>query len=78
MAEIIVTVEDNSLIPILKSAIELLKGVKKVAVKKQAASPDNKTVEQLPEDIKALIGIASGLTEKDIDNDERLSYLLNK
>lgn len=77
MAEIIVTVEDNSLVPILKNAIGLLKGVKKVAVRKQASASDSKTVE-LPEDIKALIGIASGLTEEDIEKDERLSYLLNK
>ena len=33
---------------------------------------------ELPTDIMSLIGIASSITEEDIEEDDRLSYLLRK
>lgn len=51
MAEIIVTVGDNSLLPMLEKAISLLKGVTKVSVRKEKAKPEISSVNELPEDI---------------------------
>lgn len=77
MAEIIVTVGDNSLLPMLEKAISLLKGVTKVSVRKEKAKPEISSVNGLPEDIQDLIGIASGIDKQEVESDERLSYLLN-
>lgn len=78
MAEIIVTVGDNSLLPMLEKAISLLKGVTKVSVRKEKAKPEISSVNEFPEDIQDLIGIASGIDQEEVESDERLSYLLNK
>ena len=78
MAEIIVTVGDNSLLPMLEKAISLLKGVTKVSVRKEKAKPEISSVNELPEDIQDLIGIASSFDQQEVVSDERLSYLLNK
>lgn len=78
MAEIIVTVSDNSLLPMLEKAIGLLKGVTKVSVRKENAKTKDSSTNELPEDIRGLIGIASGIDSQEIESDERLSYLLNK
>lgn len=78
MAEIIVTVGDNSLLPMLEKAIGLLKGVTKVSVRKESAKPKASPVNGLPQDIQDLTGIASGIDRQEIESDERLSYLLNK
>ena len=78
MAEIIVTVGDNSLLPTLEKAISLLKGVTKVSVRKEKAKPEISSVNEFPEDIQDLIGIASGIDKQEVESDERLSYLLNK
>ena len=78
MAEIIVTVGDNSLLPMLEKAISLLKGVTKVSVRKEKAKPEISSVNEFPEDIQDLIGIASGIDRQEVESDERLSYLLNK
>lgn len=78
MAEIIVTVGDNSLLPMLEKAISLLKGVTKVSVRKEKAKPEISSVNEFPEDIQDLIGIASGIDKQEVESDERLSYLLNK
>lgn len=32
----------------------------------------------IPDDIKELIGIASGISKEDVENDDRLSYFLSK
>lgn len=77
MAEIIVTVGDNSLLPMLEKAISLLKGVTKVSVRKENAKPEVSSVNELPEDVQDLIGIASGIDKQEVESDERLSYLLN-
>ena len=77
MAEIIVTVGDNSLLPMLEKAISLLKGVTKVSVRKEKAKPEISSVNEFPEDIQDLIGIASGIDRQEVESDERLSYLLN-
>ncbi len=78
MAEIIVTVSDNSLLPMLEKAIGLLKGVTKVSVRKENAKTKDSSTNELPEDIRSLVGIASGIDSQEIESDERLSYLLNK
>ena len=78
MTEIIVTVSDNSLLPMLEKAIGLLKGVTKVSVRKENAKTKDSSTNELPEDIRSLIGIASGIDSQEIESDERLSYLLNK
>lgn len=78
MAEIIVTVSDNSLLPMLEKAIGLLKGVSKVSVRKENAKAKVSSADDLPEDVRSLIGIASGIDSQEIESDERLSYLLNR
>lgn len=88
MAQLIVTVEDYSLLPMIKKAIGLLRGVKEVTVKKEEKvkkSSINRSIFKqgvhsgdIPSDIQSLIGIASGISQKDIMSDDRLSYLLSK
>ena len=78
MAEIIVTVSDNSLLPMLEKAIGLLKGVTRVSVRKENAKTKDSSTNELPEDIRILIGISSCIDSQEIESDERLSYLLNK
>lgn len=42
------------------------------------AKTKDSSTNELPEDIRSLIGIASGIDSQEIESDERLSYLLNK
>ena len=78
MAEIIVTVGDNSLLPMLEKAISLLKGVTKVSVRKEKAKPEISSVNEFPEDIQDLIAIASSIDKQEEESDESFSYLLNR
>lgn len=78
MSEIVVTVNDNSLLPLLEKAIGLLKGVAKVVVRQEQQQQKTDVAEELPEDIKSLIGIASGISKQQIESDERLKYLMEK
>jgi hypothetical protein len=82
MAQLIVTIDDDSAnLSLIKRAISLLKGVKQVTVSKKngdTLSSDGTKLKGVSDDVKNLIGIASGLKEDDVLSDERLSYLLNK
>ena len=77
MSEIIVTVNDNSLLPGLEKAISLLRGVVKVSVRTEKSKNDGRT-DRLPEDIKSLMGVASSISQEQIESDERLKYLMEK
>ena len=79
MSEIVVTVSDNTLLPLLEKAISLLRGVTKVSIKKEESqSQDANLTEELPENIKSLIGVASGISQQQIEADDRLKYLMEK
>lgn len=83
MAQLVVTIDDSKLLPALEKAIGLLKGVTRVQLvhndkKKSVRSVSVKSQSDIPPVIKNLIGAASGLTKEEIENDERLSYLLSK
>lgn len=83
MAQLVVTIDDTKLLPALEKAIGLLKGVTRVQLvhkdkKKSACSVSVESHTEIPPVIKNLIGAASGLTKEEIENDERLSYLLSK
>lgn len=83
MAQLVVTIDDTKLLPALEKAIGLLKGVTRVQLvhkdkKKSARSVSVESNSEIPPVIKNLIGAASGLTKEEIENDERLSYLLSK
>ena len=78
MPEIIVTVNDRSLLPMLEKAIGLLWGVVKVSVRTDETKKRESRMDELPEDIRHLVGIASGISRKHIESDERLKYLMEK
>ena len=78
MPEIIVTVNDRSLLPMLEKAIGLLRGVVKVSVRTDETKKRESRMDELPEDIRHLVGIASGISRKQIESDERLKYLMEK
>lgn len=79
MSEIVVTVNDNTLLPLLEKAISLLRGVTKVSIKKEESqNQDASLTEELPENIKSLIGVASGISKQQIEADDRLKYLMEK
>lgn len=83
MAQLVVTIDDSRLLPALEKAIGLLKGVTRVQLvhkdkKKSVPSVSAKSQSDIPPVIKNLIGAASGLAKEEIENDERLSYLLSK
>ena len=79
MSEIVVTVNDNTLLPLLEKAISLLRGVTKVSIKKEESqNQDACLTEELPENIKSLIGVASGISQQQIEADDRLKYLMEK
>lgn len=78
MSEIIVTVNDNAMLPMLEKAIGLLRGVVKVSVRTDEIKKREKQIDELPEDIQRLVGVASGISRKQIESDERLKYLMEK
>ena len=78
MTQILVTLEDNSIAPKIMKAIEMLKGVVNISIyekKEETTSTSSKT--HSPR-IQRLRGIAKGITQQQIEEDERLAYLLNK
>ena len=78
MTQILVTLEDNSLAPKIMKAIKMLKGVVNISLyekKEETTSMPSNT--QSPR-IQRLRGIAKGITQQQIEEDERLAYLLNK
>lgn len=44
----------------------------------QVKNVDTINESEIPADIMSLVGVASSISEEDIKNDERLSYLLQK
>ena len=81
MAQLVVTVEEARLVPALKEAISMLKGV--VQVKSSDDEPlevasSGAALQDIPGIIRRLTGIASDLKGQDVQDDARLSYLLNK
>jgi hypothetical protein len=82
MPKLMITIDDASLVPGIKKAIKLLRGVKDIAVYKpvKTSSLNSKAKvqpKQYPDNIQSLIGIASGINIVDVA-DERLTYLLSK
>lgn len=80
MAQLIVTLDNTSSITPVKEAIGLLKGVRNVTVVKanKKASVTTEELADVSEDIRSLIGLASGIPSDEIEADARLSYLMRK
>lgn len=82
MAQLVVTLDNSSSISLVKKAIGLLRGVRKVTVVKQTKSKKPTLAKgeltDVPEDIRSLVGLASGISVDEIEADDRLSYLMNK
>ena len=79
MTQILVTLEDNSLAPKIMKAIEMLKGVVNISQneKKEEKTTSGSSSAHSPR-IQRLRGIAKGITNQQIEEDDRLAYLLNK
>lgn len=78
MDQLVVTVNDSRLLPILEKAIGLLKGVARVQVMRREEKALDDTLSEIPSVVRDLIGAASGFTKEEIEEDARLSYLLKK
>ena len=81
MTQILVTLEDNSITPKIMKAIEMLKGVVNISLYKEVKEEDTITTpltKSYSPRIQRLRGIAKGITQQQIEDDDRLSYLLNK
>lgn len=81
MTQILVTLEDNSITPKIMKAIEMLKGVVNISLYKEVKKEDTITTpltKSYSPRIQRLRGIAKGITQQQIEEDDRLSYLLNK
>lgn len=79
MTQILVTLEDNSIAPKIMKAIEMLKGVVHISLydKEEKDVVANSSTAHSPR-IQRLRGAAKGITKQQIEEDERLAYLLNK
>ena len=79
MTQILVTLDDNSIAPKIMKAIEMLKGVVNISlykeVKEETTTPSQQVYSQR---IQRLRGIAKGITQQQIEEDDRLAYLMNK
>lgn len=80
MTQIIVTIEDNSPVALIKKAISLLRGVKRVVVQKvpEEVMTSMDDLSDVSDEIRSLIGVASSISENDISNDDKLAYILSK
>ena len=82
MAELLVQIEDESLLSSLKKAIAMLRGVTKVSLNKPAskkivrAATKSRDLDTVPQDIISLMGIAPVAPED--YQDERTAYILQK
>lgn len=45
---------------------------------KHCTAEEKKLLDEVPDEIRSLIGVAVSITEEDIAMDEKLAYLLNK
>ncbi|MBP3374095.1 MAG: hypothetical protein J6L60_06175 [Bacteroidaceae bacterium] len=79
MTQILVTLDDNSIAPKIMKAIEMLKGVVNISlykeVKEETTTPSQQVYSQR---IQRLRGVAKGITQQQIEEDDRLAYLMNK
>lgn len=75
MDQLVVTVNDSRLLPILEKAIGLLKGVAKAEEMRSEEKELDNTLCDIPSVFKDLIGATSGFTKEEIEEDARLSYL---
>lgn len=78
MTQILVTLEDNSLAPKIMKAIEMLKGVVNISIYEKKEETTSTSSNTHSPRIQRLRGIAKGITQQQIEEDERLAYLLNK
>ncbi len=78
MTQLLVTIDNHSLLPKIRQAIKLLNGVSEVA-DYQASTIDtfSKSNDVSISDLQSLVGVIT-INEKDVEDDERLQYLLNK
>ena len=87
MTQLIVTLEEGSFTSNIQKAIEMLKGVIGVSLyeigvslyerEKEDSVPNSRQSTYSPR-IQRLRGVGKGITRQQIEEDERLSYLLNK
>ena len=80
MTQILVTLDDNSIAPKIMKAIEMLKGVVNISLYKESkegttTAPSQQVYSQR---IQRLRGIAKGITQQQIEEDDRLAYFMNK
>lgn len=78
MTQILVTLEDNSIAPKIMKAIEMLKGVVNISLYEKKEEKTSTSSNTYSPRIQRLRGIAKGITQQQIEEDERLAYLLNK
>lgn len=78
MTQILVTLEDNSIAPKIMKAIEMLKGVVNISIYEKKEEKTAISSNTHSPRIQRLRGIAKGITQQQIEEDERLAYLLNK
>ena len=78
MTQILVTLEDNSIAPKIMKAIEMLKGVVNISLYEKKEETTSTSSNTHSPRIQRLRGIAKGITQQQIEEDERLAYLLNK
>lgn len=77
MTQLVVRVEDYASVSVIKKAISLIRGVADVVVEKQEPIETKEYLDDIPEDVRNLVGIAS-FTKKEVVDDERLAYILGK
>ncbi len=80
MTQLIVTLEEGSFTSNIQKAIEMLKGVIGVSLyerEKEDSVPNSRQSTYSPR-IQRLRGVGKCITRQQIEEDERLSYLLNK
>ena len=80
MTQILVTLDDNSIAPKIMKAIEMLKGVVNISLYKEAKEGKTTVPSQqvYSQRIQRLRGIAKGITQPQLEEDDRLAYLMNK
>ena len=80
MTQIIVSIDNYSTIDKIVNAIKMLKGVSDARIWNQDFSVQTKQIKRKYSDrinrLRSLSG--KGISQADIDNDERLAYLLQK
>jgi hypothetical protein len=78
MTQILVTLEDNSIAPKIMKAIEMLKGVIHTSIYEKPEDTTAAPSQTHSARIQRLRGVAKGITRQQMEEDERLAYLINK